>query len=94
MSFMYEFVEVRKPESKTTWLTKEQKLDFESTYFDDKECALDALDELVTQNGLNKDLIEMSDNGRSEMPFEISETDYNPMVEAMANWNEYINSND
>jgi hypothetical protein len=90
---MYEFVEIKKPDSKGVWLTEEQKVDFESTYFDDEECALDFLIEITTQNGLDKDFIEMFDNGRGRLPFELNEVDHNPMIEATASWNEYKTNN-
>lgn len=53
MSYSFEFVEIKKPGSKDEWLTKEQKLEFESTYFDDEECALNVLIKIFSQNGLD-----------------------------------------
>lgn len=93
MSFLYEFVEIKKPESKGAWLTEKQKIDFESTYFDGEECALDFLVEITTQNGLEKDFIEISDNGIGRLPFELTEVEYNPMIEARASWNEFKKNN-
>jgi len=89
MSFMFNFVETSKPDNKGSWLTKEQKEEFEATYFDDEECALNILIKLVSQNGLNKEFNEKSNINLDVFPFELDQSDYNPMIEAMANWNEY-----
>jgi len=89
MSYTFDFVEIKKPDSKDAWLTKEQKLEFESTYFDDEECALNILIEIVSQNGLDKEFSERSNLKLDMFPFKLDQTDYNPMVEAMENWNEY-----
>jgi hypothetical protein len=86
---MFDFVEINKPDSEDAWLTKEQRLEFESTYFDDEECALDIIIEIVSQNGLDKEFNEKSNLNLDIFPFKLDQTDYNPMIEAMANWNEY-----
>ena len=71
------------------WLTEEQRLEFESTYFDDEECALDIIIEIVSQNGLDKEFNEKSNFNLGIFPFKLDQTDYNPVIEAMTNWNEY-----
>jgi hypothetical protein len=93
MSFLFDVIETEKPDSADTWLTKELKVDFESTYFKDEECAIDILIEMVSQNGLDKEFDEKSNLDLDILPFKLEQTDYNPMIEAMANWNEYISNN-
>ena len=93
MSFLFNVIETEKPGSADTWLTKEQKVDFESTYFDDEECAINILVKMVSQNGLDKEFHEKSNLKLDIFPFKLDQTDYNPMIEATANWNEYISDN-
>lgn len=94
MSFMFNFVEIAKPVHKYSWLMDEQKSEFESTYFEDMEEALDYVFNVIIENGLDAELTEISDNGKGELPFNLEETEYDPMIEAMANWNEHINSDE
>jgi hypothetical protein len=88
MAILYEFEERIKPLGKESWLKEQQKQDFESTYFDDEETALTIVSNLINENGLKEEL-----NKQAELPYELNEVDFNPMMEALENWNDFKRCN-
>lgn len=90
MSMMFDAIEKEKPDNTGDWLTEEQKSIFEATYFECEESAFDILNGLIVQNGLGKEFILKSEPLLGSFPIVLEQTDYNPMIEAMSNWNEYI----
>lgn len=88
MSYLFTYTEVEKTKSGASWITCEQKEIFETKRFYDEMEALEYLDDIIEDNGLEAELIELTDMGRKESPVQLIVFDFNPMVEALENWYE------
>ncbi len=84
MSILFKIIERQKPKSDKSWLKTEQQEDFESTYFSDEGSAFEVILMLVEENGLLNEFQELD-----ELPIDIEQFDFNPMIEAVENWNEF-----
>lgn len=93
MAYLFKYFETEKPKSKNSWITAEQKEIFEVTDFHDEMEAFEYLDDVIESNGLEVELMHVTDMGRKEPPIQLIEIDYNPMTEALENWHELIDRN-
>ncbi len=84
MSILFKIIERQKPKSEKSWLKIEHQEDFEGTYFSGEDSAFEVILMLIEENGLLNEFHELD-----ELPIDIEQFDFNPMIEAVENWNEF-----